>query len=60
MILYFNKMWAFAYGDSSAINFDNPHLMHKTKVFSFFQPGYYFYVVENVHTLWVILYMTLK
>lgn len=34
---------------SSAINFDNPHLMpcHKTKVFYVFQPSHCFYVAEK-------------
>lgn len=48
MILYLNKILGFAYGDSSAINSDNPHLTpcHVTGIF--FQPGYCFNVGEKL------------
>lgn len=59
MILYFNKMLEFAYGVSSAINFDNPHLMHKTKSI-FFNKAVTSVIWKNVQTWWVILYVILK
>lgn len=59
MILYFKKMLEFTYGVSSAINFDNPHLMHNTKVF-FFNQAVPSVLWENVQSWWVIVFVTLK